>query len=74
VAGTISYSVFLWHVPVFVIVARDIDMLPIGLQVVLGLGATLVLSTLSYRFVERPLMNRVRRATQPAPVRPVSST
>jgi peptidoglycan/LPS O-acetylase OafA/YrhL len=67
-AGTISYSVFLWHVPVFVAVERDADGLPLGLQIALALCATLVLGTLSHRYVERPLMRRVRgsRPAMPA--------
>lgn len=70
VAGTISYSVFLWHVPIFVIIARDVDTLPIGLQVGIALAATFVFGGLSYRFVERPLMNRVRRPRLAPPATP----
>jgi peptidoglycan/LPS O-acetylase OafA/YrhL len=72
-AGTISYSVFLWHVPVFVVLARDVDGLPVGLQVAAGLGGTFLLGGLSYRFVERPLMHRVRRAQDSSPLTVVVS-
>jgi peptidoglycan/LPS O-acetylase OafA/YrhL len=65
-AGTVSYSVFLWHVPLFVVIERDLDALPLGLQLALGLTGSLALGTLSHRYVERPLIHRARRHP-PAP-------
>jgi peptidoglycan/LPS O-acetylase OafA/YrhL len=57
-AGTISYSVYVWHVLVLKAVATVTTWLPAplhaGVVLVVGSGAALAAGALSYRFVERP--------------------
>ncbi|MGZ4619381.1 MAG: acyltransferase family protein [Frankiaceae bacterium] len=54
--GRISYGVYLWHWPVFVVVTAERTGLD-GLRLLaLRLGVTLVLAVLSWRLVERPVL------------------
>jgi peptidoglycan/LPS O-acetylase OafA/YrhL len=57
--GLISYSVYLMH-PVLLAVTRGRD-IPDWLALGLMLGGTLVLSAITYRFVERPMIDLGRR-------------
>jgi peptidoglycan/LPS O-acetylase OafA/YrhL len=67
-AGTISYAVYLWHLPIFVVIHRDFGHWPVGLQIAAAVVGSFVVGWLSYRFVERPLMERVHnRRRRPAP-------
>lgn len=50
--GRRSYSLYLWHVPVFFAVARNLPAAAVGTKVIIGVGAALVLSELSYRLIE----------------------
>jgi peptidoglycan/LPS O-acetylase OafA/YrhL len=52
VLGDRSYSLYLWHVPVFLTVARHIGDRPVALRVASGLLVTAVLTEGSYRLVE----------------------
>lgn len=59
--GRISYSVYLWHIPVIVLVGAEasrhgLDHLPAWVLLPTVLGATWVVSEISYRLVERPGM------------------
>ncbi len=68
--GRISYSVYLWHLPMLVALerlARPLN-LPWWMTLALGLLATLLTAQLSYVFVERPGMRlgaRLAGAPQP---------
>jgi peptidoglycan/LPS O-acetylase OafA/YrhL len=55
--GLISYSLYLWHYPIFAF-ARIIDIFQKGLFVNLLLIIILVLSIFSYYFIERPVRNK----------------
>jgi hypothetical protein len=58
--GLISYSAYLWHQPLFAF-ARLATFGPPGPALMLGLSAlSLVLATLSWRYVERPFRDRAR--------------
>jgi peptidoglycan/LPS O-acetylase OafA/YrhL len=62
--GLISYSVFLWHLPV-IHAMRDHGLTQPGaaglvLNAVTASAVTLVLATLTYRFVEEPALRRKR--------------
>jgi peptidoglycan/LPS O-acetylase OafA/YrhL len=58
--GVRSYSLYLWHWPVFQVTRPDIDVPLDGLALLaLRLGITVVLADLSYRLVEEP----IRRGT-----------
>lgn len=60
--GDISYSVYLWHPLALAVTAA----LPLGsalVQLALSLGLTLLLSHLSFRFVEQPCMQLARKGS-----------
>lgn len=57
--GLLSYSMYLWHWPVFVFIKYlgfDLDITLIGLAI----GLTFILSYLSWRFVEKPFRYRFK--------------
>ena len=54
--GQRSYSIYLWHWPVFVVTRPGIDIdLDGWTALAIRLAATLVLADLSFRFIERPI-------------------
>jgi peptidoglycan/LPS O-acetylase OafA/YrhL len=68
IIGVISYSLYLWHVPICFFVQRDF--VPMGvhgvgvfwyLAAVCG-GLSLLVAYLSYRYVERPFLNKPAKA------------
>jgi peptidoglycan/LPS O-acetylase OafA/YrhL len=56
--GVRSYSIYLWHWPIFMVTRPELD-LPFGgfPVLVIRIGLTLVAAELSYRFVEQPVRN-----------------
>ena len=76
--GTVSYGVYLYHVPVMVRLGLwfGLPRTPASLALWLSVTmvATLILAALSWRFVERPLLGRQRRTTTGRPTLPASST
>lgn len=58
--GTVSYSIYLWHLPVILWTARFADLPSLGLGAALFLVAAPVLaaSTASYYLTERPFLRR----------------
>jgi peptidoglycan/LPS O-acetylase OafA/YrhL len=67
--GLVSYSVYVWHFPVFEIVATNASGQAPALRVVLAVAITLVVAALSYRFIERPFL-RSRRGPRRQPGSP----
>ena len=66
--GLRSYSLYLWHVPVFLMVASNLGGRPVWLKTTVGLGAAFGLAELSYQFVEKPFRHRRRLpAADPEP-------
>jgi peptidoglycan/LPS O-acetylase OafA/YrhL len=65
--GAVSYSLYLWHLPVLMLV-RHLGRT--GWFVGAGVGAALVVATVSYFVIERPLLRRAQRSsrTDPQPV------
>ncbi len=54
--GTRSYSIYLWHWPVFVVTRPGVDLdLGVGPTLALRLAITVPLAEASYRFIERPI-------------------
>jgi peptidoglycan/LPS O-acetylase OafA/YrhL len=64
VLGKRSYSLYLWHVPIFLFVAEHLGNRPVWLRLIVGLLPTAAVTELSYRLVE----NRFRRWPPSAPV------
>jgi peptidoglycan/LPS O-acetylase OafA/YrhL len=54
--GRISYGLYLYHWPILVLVDSVAD-LKIGAKSALTIGATFVVATLSYHWLERPILN-----------------
>lgn len=64
--GLISYSLYLWHWPLLVF-AKHVVGENLELNARLGIGlASLVLATLSWRFIETPFRSKVRTPTRQA--------
>ena len=74
--GMRSYSLYLWHWPVFMLTRPHVDVPLDGVPLtVLQLGITLLLADVSYRFVETPMRNgllgRIGQRLMQLPRRPV---
>ena len=63
--GTISYGVYLWHVPLL-LYARHVGLLPLHTfpATVVALALTVPVATASWRWVEQPLIARGRAFTR----------
>lgn len=57
-AGVISYSLYLWHLPVFEYLARETPGWTPWLRSLVGVVVSLVAATFSYRCIERPFLRR----------------
>jgi peptidoglycan/LPS O-acetylase OafA/YrhL len=53
--GLISYSLYLWHWPLLVFAAYTLERALDPVQITLAIASAVVLSFLSWRFIERPL-------------------
>lgn len=58
--GTISYGIYLWHLPVLLSLKR-LEWISPGTALALGVGLTCVFASVSWHFFEQPLMKRLRR-------------
>jgi peptidoglycan/LPS O-acetylase OafA/YrhL len=58
--GTLSYSLYLWHVPAIRAVDRTFLGQQTPLKILGGLALSFLLAAASYRFVERPFLRRRR--------------
>jgi peptidoglycan/LPS O-acetylase OafA/YrhL len=68
--GVLSYSLYLWHLPVFTLVQQRLGRSPASLAV--EVPVTLALAVASYRLVERPFLRareRLPSTTQEPSVR-----
>jgi peptidoglycan/LPS O-acetylase OafA/YrhL len=61
--GAVSYSVYLWHLPVMMYLNRNAEAWPLGPRLLVALVASVVIGALSYQFVERPFLRRKARAS-----------
>jgi peptidoglycan/LPS O-acetylase OafA/YrhL len=59
--GRISYSLYLWHLPVYLWVVRALPHGSIGLKIVLGVGLSLLAGVASYHLFEVRFMSAWRR-------------
>lgn len=58
--GLISYSLYLWHWPLIVLVRYAMGMEPISPYIPLLLSVSLMLGSFSYHFIEQPLRRNIR--------------
>jgi peptidoglycan/LPS O-acetylase OafA/YrhL len=65
-AGLVSYSLYVWHLPLFEILDKNTGDWSPPLRAAVGLVLALAAAVASYRLVERPFLRR-RRAAPPAP-------
>ena len=77
--GTISYGIYLYHMPVMIRLAKWTGppggAAELAFWLALVLAATVALAAISWRLVERPLIaSRQRRTTSARPTLPASST
>jgi len=52
--GDLSYSIYLWHWPLVIVVTMNLETVPLSVRCILILVATFGLAFLTERFVERP--------------------
>lgn len=53
--GVISFSMYLFHMPVIYFIKSDILNIPDGLKIYFFFGATIIVSTLTFLVIERPM-------------------
>lgn len=64
--GTVSYGLYLWHYPVFVLMSASRTGLQGTSLLVARLATTAAVSLVSYRLVERPIRDRTVQLRRPA--------
>jgi peptidoglycan/LPS O-acetylase OafA/YrhL len=65
--GRLSYSIYLWHYPLFWLAVIHLSALNPFVRMSFGFALTLLVAFLSYSFVEQPILRRARQATGPGP-------
>lgn len=58
--GRISYSLYLWHLPIYVWTVRGLPDAPLGVKVLIAVPASLVAGWVSYWIFERRVVGRPR--------------
>lgn len=58
--GRISYSLYLWHWPVFVFARYGREVAPVAAEMLVWVGVSVALAILSWRFIEQPFRDRQR--------------
>lgn len=66
-AGRVSYSLYLWHVPVFLLVGDEATSLSEPVRCLVGVTVSVALAWASYALVERPVLAWWAARTAPAP-------
>jgi len=60
--GRISYGLYLWHLLVFRLIERHVNLPSLSMEILLAITTSFGLAILSYRFIEAPfLLSRKRR-------------
>jgi peptidoglycan/LPS O-acetylase OafA/YrhL len=65
--GRISYSLYLWHLPIFIWVVRLIPDAPVGVKIVVSLTSALLVAELAFRLFEERFLAGWRRRGTPGP-------
>jgi peptidoglycan/LPS O-acetylase OafA/YrhL len=66
--GRLSYSLYLWHFPLFVVVGEHTGAWPTALRIIAAWALTFAVAAASYRLVERPALrvkDRIGRRAAP---------
>jgi peptidoglycan/LPS O-acetylase OafA/YrhL len=71
--GRISYSLYLWHFPVFWVIADNTESWAPAARVIVGVPAAVLLATGSYYFVERPALRLKARLGKRRTARPLEA-
>ena len=59
--GRISYGLYLWHFPIFVLLRRDLEHLPSVVEIAIATAVSFAVASVSYFVVERPFLRLKRR-------------
>ena len=59
--GRLSYSLYLWHFPLFIVIGEHTASWPTALRVVFAWAVTFAVALASYRLVELPVLAIKRR-------------
>jgi peptidoglycan/LPS O-acetylase OafA/YrhL len=70
--GTISYGIYLWHLPVILSLKRINGLAP-GTALSLTIALAIVLAAISWHFFEKPLIARYGRMPERSALSPVAS-
>jgi peptidoglycan/LPS O-acetylase OafA/YrhL len=65
--GKLSYSLYLWHFPIFFVVEKELPGQRFAVLVTVKLVATVVLATASYFVIERPALRLKKRFERSGP-------
>ena len=57
IIGKVSYGLYLWHLPVFVVLGRHVTSGPKPLRILIGIVIASAVTSLSWYFVEKPFLN-----------------
>jgi peptidoglycan/LPS O-acetylase OafA/YrhL len=71
--GRISYGLYLWHFPIFVLLRPHLEHLPGVVEIALATAVSFVVASLSFLVVERPFL-RLKRRFEPRRPDPVAVT
>lgn len=72
--GRLSYSIYLWHMLIFIAVQRARPGSPGLVRLAVGFGLTAVASVASYQLVERPFLRMKRASSPPAVTEPAEAS
>ncbi len=68
IIGKVSYGLYLWHLPIFVVLGRHVTSGPKPLRLLIGITLASVVTSLSWYFVEKPFLNIKNRRYGNVPV------
>ena len=68
IIGKVSYGLYLWHLPVFVVLGRHVTSGPKPLRILIGIVIASAVTSLSWYFVEKPFLNIKNRRYGNVPV------
>ena len=61
IIGKVSYGLYLWHLPVFLILGRHVTSGPKPLRLLIGIIVASVVTVISWFFIEKPFLNLKNR-------------